>query len=176
MTKCRYVRAYHFVGATLRDGRRVPADGEWLVHDGDAVICWSGLHASREAFDALHHAPGAALCLVDCDDIVVEQRDKLVCRRRRIVARFDATEFLWEAARAWALDVAHLWGAPPVVLEYLRTGDATKRVAAHAAAYAARAAAYAADDYAAAYAARTAQRQHFNDAVADEFVRMGATP
>lgn len=33
------VRAYHFVAETLRDGAPIPADGEWLTHDGDVVIC-----------------------------------------------------------------------------------------------------------------------------------------
>lgn len=47
------ITAYHFVGATLRDGRAVPPDGEWLVHEGEAVMCESGLHASRDPFDAL---------------------------------------------------------------------------------------------------------------------------
>ena len=37
---------YHFVGSTLRDGRPVPPDGEWLVHDGPVEMCASGLHAA----------------------------------------------------------------------------------------------------------------------------------
>ncbi len=51
------IRAYHFVGDTLRDGRPIPADGEWLVHDGPVTICEAGLHASRHVFDALEYAP-----------------------------------------------------------------------------------------------------------------------
>ena len=62
--------AYHFVDEKLRDGRPIPADGEWLVHEGDAVLCESGLHASRDPFGALQYAPGATLCLVECEDIV----------------------------------------------------------------------------------------------------------
>lgn len=131
------IRAYHFVGDKLRDRRPVPPDGEWLVHDGDAVMCKSGLHASRDPFDALQHAPGAVLCMVECDDVVEEGDDKLVCRRRRIVARFDATEMLRAFARQCALDVVHLWSAPQVVLDYLRTGDESLRDAASSAAWAA---------------------------------------
>ena len=185
------ILAYHFVGATLRDGSPIPPDGEWLEYVGDIRICESGYHASVEPFDALQYAPGGKLCLVECDDVVAQQSDKLVCRRRRIVARFDATEFLWEAARAWALEVAHLLAAPPVVIEYLQTGDESKRASANAAARAsatyaawaaargaawdaANAAARASATYAAREAARNAQRRHFNDAVADEFARMGA--
>lgn len=131
------ILAYHFIGATLRDGSPIPPDGEWLEYVGDIRMCESGYHASVEPFDAFQYAPGNTLCLVECDDVVAQQNDKLVCRRRRIVARFDATEFLWEAARAWALEVAHLWNAPPVVIEYLQTGDESKRYAAWAAASAA---------------------------------------
>ena len=59
--------AYHFVGETLRDGRPVPADGEWLEHDGELVMCQSGLHASPSPWEALQYAPGAVLCRVELD-------------------------------------------------------------------------------------------------------------
>jgi hypothetical protein len=59
--------AWHFVGATLRDGRPIPADGEWLEHVGRIEICNTGLHASRRPAHALKYAPGATLCLVECD-------------------------------------------------------------------------------------------------------------
>jgi len=58
-------------------------------------------------------------------------------------------------ARLCALDVAHLWNAPEVVVRYLRTGDEEIRTAAYAAAYAADAA-YAHAANAAAYAAANA--------------------
>lgn len=128
------ITAYHFVGATLRDGRAIPPDGEWLIHDGPVVMCESGLHASRDPFDALQFAPGETLCMVECEDVVSEDDDKLVCRRRRIVKRRDATAMLREFARAQALSVAHLWGCPPFVRQYLETGDESLRDAARAAA------------------------------------------
>ena len=131
------IRAWHFVGDTLRDGRPVPQDGVWLEHDGPLVICQSGLHASLDPFDALQYAPGPILCLVECDGDIHHQRDKLVCRRRRIVARRDATEGLRYFARMQALSVIHLWDAPDVVLDYLMTGDEAIRAAASAAARAA---------------------------------------
>ena len=37
---------------TLRDGRPAPDDGKWLAHDGDLVMCESGLHWSRRITDA----------------------------------------------------------------------------------------------------------------------------
>ncbi len=138
MPKC--VRAYHFVGKGLRDGSAIPLDGEWLTFDGPVKMCKSGLHASLYPFDALQYAPGETLCLVDCDDIVDEQSDKLVCRRRRIVARIDATELLWDMSRWCALQVIHLWDAPLAVREYLETGKEELRDAAWAAAWAAAAA------------------------------------
>ena len=131
------MRAYHFVGDTLRDGRPIPPDGEWLVHEGPIVICESGLHASRHPFDTLQCAPGNTLCVVECEDVVAEQDDKLVCRRRMIVKRADATDMLRTFARQCALDVIHMWDAPQVVRDYLTTGDETLRAAAMAAADAA---------------------------------------
>ena len=137
MTEPATVTAYHFVGATLRDGRPIPPDGEWLEHDGKVVMCNSGLHASRHPLDTLQFAPGSTLCLVECEDIVTEHDDKLVCRRRRIVARIDATDLLWRAAREYAQAVLHLWDAPQVVKDFLASGDESLRAAARAAALAA---------------------------------------
>lgn len=121
------VIAYHFIGATLRNGRPVPPDGEWLVHDGPAVLCESGLHASRRPWDALQYAPGAVLCLVEIADIAEEREEQLVARRRRIVRRVDLTDDLRAFARQCARDVLHLWDAPDVVRRYLETGDETFR-------------------------------------------------
>ncbi len=145
--------AYHFVGKTLRDGRPIPADGEWLEHDGTIEMCNSGLHASLHPFDALKYAPGDTLCIVDVEGDIEQQSDKLVCRRRRIVARLDATELLWAFSRKCALDVIHLWDAPAVVREYLKSGREDLRAAALAAA---RDAAWAAALAAALAAARAA--------------------
>ena len=133
-----YIRAWHFVGDTLRDGRPIPRKGQWLVHPGKAIICESGLHASRRPSHALEYAPGPVLCLVECDGIVDEQRDKLVCTRRRIIERADITQTLRYYARMQALSVIHLYDDPAdVVLDYLMTGDEAARAAARAAAMAA---------------------------------------
>ena len=128
------MRAYHFVGDTLRDGNPIPADGVPLVFDGPVEICQTGLHYSLHPFDALQYAPGSTLCLVEVDDIVAAQDDKGVCRQRTIVKRIDATQLLHAFARRCALDVIHLWDAPPVVREYLETGNESLRGAAWAAA------------------------------------------
>ena len=157
------IEAWHFCADTLRDGRPIPPDGEWLVHDGDVIPCKSGLHASIRLIDALEYAPGSTLCRVILrGDIQHHGNDKIVGRERQIVWRIDATAVLREFARKCALDVIHLWSAPDVVRKYLETGDESLRAAARAAAWdaawdAARGAAWAAAWAAARAAARAAQ-------------------
>lgn len=121
------VLAWHFVGATLRDGRPVPPDGETLRHDGPLRMCQSGLHASERLIDALRYAPGATICRVQCGGEINRESDKLVCTERTILWRIDGSDVLHAFARACALDVAHLWGMPDVIREYLTTGDRTMR-------------------------------------------------
>jgi hypothetical protein len=130
------IRAYHFVGNTLRDGSPIPKNGEWLRVKGEIKICSSGLHASRHVADALQFAPGATLCLVDMSRDIEGQDDKLVARCRRIVARFDATELLRADARASAVSVLKNWkgAVPQIVMDWLITGDEQYRSAALSAA------------------------------------------
>lgn len=81
---------------TLRDGRPIPAVGEWLTHDGPVRICSTGLHASETPYDALQYAPGQMLHQVELEGIAVtpSHTDKVVAQRRKIVATIDATELL----------------------------------------------------------------------------------
>lgn len=126
--------AWHFTGDRLRDGSPIPQIGEWLEYTGKVEICKSGLHASRDPFDALQFAPGPMLHKVECDQIVDEEEDKFVCLRRRIIASRDATEGLRYFARMRALSVVHLWSAPDVVLDFLMTGNPVIAAAAWSAA------------------------------------------
>ena len=155
--------AWHFVGDKLRDGRQVPEDGEWLEYRGPLVLCESGLHWSREPFDALTYAPGPTLCLVEVGGEIVEGDDKGISTHRKIIARMDATELLRYFARMQALSVIHLNEGlcnSEVVCDYLMTGDESLRAAAWAAARdAARDAAWAA----ARAAARAAAIEKFNN-------------
>ena len=145
------MKAWHFVGDTLRDGRPIPADGEWLEHEGEAIMCVRGLHASRCVLDALRYAPGNTLSRVVLGGDIQKGDDKVVVTRRKILWRIDAEALLFEAARLYALEVADLWDAPKVVLNFLKTGDESLRSAARDAAWnAARAA------WNAAWAARAA--------------------
>lgn len=139
------ILAWHFCGATLRNGSPIPADGETLTHDGPIKPRASGLHASRRIIDALDHAPGNLICRVECWGDVIQQGDKLVARNRRILWRVDGEPILRAMARKSALSVIHLWNAPDVVRQYLETGredlrDAARDVAWAAAVAAARAA------------------------------------
>ena len=184
------MKAYHFTGKKLRDGRGIPKIGEWLVHDGPLEMCSSGLHASREPFDALQYAPGSILHLVEVGGEIIKGDDKLVARKRKILASFDAEDLLWEYARQCALDVYHLWGNDQtdpkgVCKRYLETGDeklgaAAWAVAGAVAGAAARAAARAVagdaawDAWDAAWdtawdTAWDAQRKRFNKMVKDKF-------
>jgi hypothetical protein len=164
------MRAWHFVGEKLRDGRPVPADGEWLEHEGPLVMCRSGLHAGERAWYALHYASGPVLCLVELDGEMIEGEDKVVARRRKIIVRRDITDLLRRFAREEALRVAHLWCCPEVVRRYLETGDESIRDAAYVAIDTAPAAPAVDAAYAAAYSAALAhsgaRRVSFDDALA----------
>jgi len=177
------VLAWHFTGKTLRDGRPIPPVGKWLEHKGPVVMCESGLHASRKVLDAATYAPGGTLHRVRCADVVQEESDKLLCRRRRILATIPedrVNQLLRAFARRVALSVIDKWDAPAIVRRYLETGDETIRAAARAAAWdvardaaraaardAARAAAWAAARAAARDAARAAARDAARAAARD---------
>ena len=153
--------AYHFTGSKLRDGRDVPAIGEWLEHKGPAFLCQSGLHASRTPFQALSFAPGFQLHKVEIDGIVAETDDKLVATKRKIITSLDAKEIILSFARKQALSVIHLYDCPQVLREWLETGDPAKQKDAATAANASNVAAYA--------AFRQKAAEDFNKTVEDAF-------
>jgi hypothetical protein len=144
--KSKRVMAWHFTGPTLRDGRPIPAVGEWLVHKGKVEMCVSGLHASRKILDATQYAPAGMLHRVECANVVAEDDTKFVCRRRRIVATVSAEradQIMRRFARICAYTMIDKWDAPEIVRRYLETGDESIRAAARDAARdAARAAAW----------------------------------
>ena len=131
------VKAWYFVGNTLRDGRPIPADGEKLVHGGGLYLCNEGLHASKRIIDATQYAPGHTICRVEVGGDVIHGGDKMVASERTILWRINGEEVLRDFARRCALDVVHLWDAPDVVVRYLKTGDDSLRDAARDAARAA---------------------------------------
>ena len=151
------MRAYHFTSDKLRDGRPLPAIGEWLEHDRKLEMCASGLHASPTPWDALQYAPGVLLHLVELDGEIISQDYKSVARLGKILATIDATDLMRKFARTVALKVVHLWKAPQVVLDYLNIGDESLRDAAWAAAW---------DEY----------KQIFNAMVNEAFAAKGVKP
>jgi hypothetical protein len=143
----------------LPDGSPIPPIGEWIEYDGELSTRDLGLLAFRHPFDALPYARGSILHRVECEGIVKEYKDKLRCRRRRIIASKDATEGLFYFARMQALSVLHLYpGEPPdCIFDWLLGSDTKARSAAYwAADSAARSVAYSAaysEAYSAAYLA-----------------------
>lgn len=159
--------AWHFTSDKLRDGSPLPKVGMWEHYEGELELCESGLHWSREPFDALQHAPGANLRRVEIKGDFLEQSDKGCSHYRRTVYQFDSTELLRYFARMQVLSVIHLYpnGTDDVVFDYLMTGDESIREAAAEDAAAAAAPDSAGD--AAWDAARAAARKMFNELVGD---------
>ena len=68
---------------------------------------------------------------MECDKVEAEDTNKLVCRRRKILYRLNATEIMKAFGRHEALSVLHLVDKrkgriPPEVIEFLKTGKETK--------------------------------------------------
>jgi hypothetical protein len=108
--------------------------GETHYVNGAPKICRYGLHASRSVLDALQYAPSNTLYRVRLGGWKDSQHDKHCAQSRTYLAVIDAEEILRRFACECALDVVHMWDAPEVVLDYLRTGDKSKRYAAKSAA------------------------------------------
>jgi len=150
------IKAWHFVGDKLRDGRPVPKDGVTLKHYGEIELCKSGLHASKLLIDALKYAPASTLCRVECGGEVIHGDDKLVCTERTILWRIESDMFMRRAACRFALEGKHLWDMPEIVERYLTTHDENMRLEAYSAAASASAACSASEAYLAAASASAA--------------------
>ena len=128
------VRAWHFLryskdkGPVLRNGEYAPPVGEWFTHEGEVEICFSGLHASKKALDAISYVTwtNTVACLVECEDVVEEHYDKFVCRRRRIIGMCHADLLLGRFAHKVALSVSNVHRFPPYVYKYLYEGQPIK--------------------------------------------------
>jgi hypothetical protein len=102
------VPGYHFVAIVngtpvTRDGRPVTV-GQDLTEQ-ETKICSYGLHGSRRLMDAAAYAPadGApVICKVNFFDVQDEQEDKLVAKRRVVLAMFPAHDFLIRMAESSA--------------------------------------------------------------------------
>ncbi len=142
------IEGWHFTGqpGVLANTGETFALGETLTIDGKIIPCERGFHASPTVRDALKYAPGPHLYRVTSSGTILPHGnpvDKYVASERTATAYCDAAPLLRVFARSCALDVLHLWDAPPVVVAVLRTGAEKLRRAADAAAAAATAAAVA---------------------------------
>ena len=123
------------------DGRTVVVGATHTVK-GAIVPCANGLHAAAHVFDALSYAPGSTLYRVRLGGVIRahgQPVDKYAASKRTYLGRINAEVLLRQFARACALRAVerHWPGVPQVVVDYLRTGDESKRAAASAAARAA---------------------------------------
>ena len=159
------MKAWHFTKDKLRDCRPLPKVGEKLVHEGDLILCRSGLHGSKSILDALKYAPGCLCHRVECGGRIIQGDDKFVCSERTILWTVDTANILPKFARLCALDVIDLWDAPDVVVEFLKTGNPELAEAAWLAARSAGKASWSAWDAAeAAWSAEAAARSAAWDA------------
>jgi len=138
-----------------QDGRK-PEVGVTHKVDGYIVLCERGLHASVRAIDALKYAQSNIVWEVELGGDIIVGEGKCVATERTYLRRIDATDILFQCACRFALSVAHFWDMPPLVREFLETGNPKLRAAAKDAANAAWAAANAAMDAAKDAAARAA--------------------
>jgi hypothetical protein len=130
------------------DGRKIKVG---ITHEveHEPALCKSGLHASKTVLAALNFATGPILYRVQVGGKIKSDADKMCGTSRKYLARIDAEQMeqmLHLFARQCALDVAHLWDCPPIVRDYLETGDEEMRSGAATSAYAVATSAYAAYD------------------------------
>jgi len=104
------------------DGRHIKVG---LTHKVDCkpVLCEIGLHASKSILDACGYASSNILFRVELSGKIVDGNDKSSATARKYIVRIDVESILFEFARKCALAVIHLWNCPPVVKEYLETGN-----------------------------------------------------
>jgi hypothetical protein len=117
-------------GVLSHDDGRPYEIGVKLSVKGRLVICKNALHGSFDAFDAMQYAPGPILHKVLFSGGRIEESDKVGSRSRTIIATRDAETMLYAFARKQALSVAVVEDMPPLVRQYLETGDAKLRTAA----------------------------------------------
>ena len=134
------MKAWHFLAEDRRlgysDGRLVESGHTYKVSRNFPLqLCEYGLHGSKRVIDALKYAPGPVVCRIEMIGVMVHDTDKSVAYRRKVLWMLDATDILSRFARKCALDVIHLWDAPEVVIQYLKTGNDDIRAAAWDAAW-----------------------------------------
>lgn len=136
------VLGWHF---GLDSGRLAYADGRWIrtgalfdVPEGKLYLKGYGLHSSEKALDALRYAGGCTISRVLSHGRIVQGSDQLCASQREhlaVIRPEQGKALIREFIRWCALDVAPLWQMPPVVRQYLETGDRELALAARNAAF-----------------------------------------
>jgi hypothetical protein len=72
--------------------------GQTQTAEGPLELCENGMHASRRALDALRYARGPIVCRVELSGEILEGKDRLCARHRKVLAMADATKTLHEFA------------------------------------------------------------------------------
>ena len=122
------MKAWYFSSKNKRlangDNRLIKAG---VIHtvDGKPILCKHGLHGSQNILDALQYAKSSHIWRVDITGDL-DGNGKLAGQSRHYYWGYDATEVLRKFARLCALDVAHLWDVPDVVVKFL-SGDESVR-------------------------------------------------
>ena len=95
-------------GRQIRTGRTMMAKYERTGFTYP-VMCYAGMHASRNPVDALGYAPGTVCCRVELHGRMQHDTDKAVADYRTVLHMADATETL-RAFGLWCLDRAEKMG------------------------------------------------------------------
>ena len=122
------------------DNRKIKLNKTHTVK-GEIIPCENGLHLSKKIIDALDYAKGSIIYRVLGHGTVIthgDPVDKYACSKRTyLLGGINVEDTLRKFSRMCALDVIHLWNAPDIVVEYLKTGEPDIRAAARDAAWAA---------------------------------------
>jgi len=121
-------KAWHIItGTTLRDGRPIPKDKEWLVNEGTLELCRNGFHASERLLDAMGYmGNNGTITRVAMGNPRIEGSDKMVAKRRKILWRLKSGDAVFiKAARVLADQVLPLWATEELV-EMMELYEATK--------------------------------------------------
>lgn len=79
--------------------------GQKIVVEPPIKMCKRGLHASKNALDALGYAPGPIVCRVRLSGQIIKDNDKAVATERTVLKMGDATKVLYEFA-CWSAEQA----------------------------------------------------------------------
>ena len=134
------IKAWYF----SRENKKLRYSDNRIIRTGithkvkcEPILCEAGLHGSRKILDALSYAPGAYVWRVELSGEIIRGADKIAATERKYLWGYDSSDILRRFGRLCALDVLHLWEAPAIVIEYLKTGNESIRAAARDAARAA---------------------------------------